>query len=65
MKKMTCDLCGDHLQKHCIALNKKLLGRNISKFLCFNCLAEFFGCTHEDLLVKIEEFKEQGCTLFK
>ena len=30
-----------------------------------NCLAEFLGCTIDDLLDKIEEFKDEGCILFK
>ena len=28
-------------------------------------LADFLGCTVDDLLDKIEEFKDEGCTLFK
>jgi len=28
-------------------------------------MAEVLGATEEDLLDKIEEFKEEGCTLFK
>jgi len=45
-------------------LSKKLLGRNIKKFLCLNCLANYLEVTPEDLLVKAEEFKAQGCSLF-
>lgn len=29
-----------------------------------DCLAEYLGVTVEDLMDKIEEFKEQGCKLF-
>jgi len=28
------------------------------------CLADYLGCTVDELLDKIEEFKEEGCTLF-
>lgn len=65
MKGIICDSCGERLQKDCIALNKKLLGRSIYKFLCLHCLGDFLDCTVEDLLIKIEEFKEQGCILFR
>ena len=60
-----CLACGvKPLDKDTIAINKKLLGKNIKKFYCINCLAEYLGCTVEDLLEKIEEFKEEGCSLF-
>jgi uncharacterized protein YlaI len=65
MKKcIKCFLCQRDLDKIANGLNKKLLGRNIKKFLCLNCLANYFEVTTEDLLVKAEEFKTQGCSLF-
>jgi hypothetical protein len=65
MSKKHCILCETELKKDYVALNKKLLGRSIEKYYCIRCLAEYIGCTIEDLLTKIEEFKEQGCVLFK
>ena len=65
MSKKHCILCEIELKKDYVALNKKLLGRSIEKYYCIRCLAEYIGCTVEDLLTKIEEFKEQGCVLFK
>jgi transcription elongation factor Elf1 len=62
----TCVSCAQqNLSKDTIGINKKLLGKDIKNFYCMNCLAEFLDCTVEDLLDKIEEFKEEGCTLFK
>ena len=52
------------LDKDTIGINKKLLGESIDTFYCLNCLADFLDVTVEDLLDKIEEFKEEGCTLF-
>lgn len=60
-----CYQCGGKLDRDTLALNKKLLGRAVKKFLCLECLAEYLGATIDDLLIKIEEFKEQGCDLFK
>lgn len=62
---MECKFCAKQLEKDEIALSKKLLGRNIEKCMCITCLAEYIDCTEDDLLVKIEEFREQGCALFK
>ncbi len=60
-----CVICSKKgLEKDTIAINKKLLGTNVTNFYCMDCLAEYLGCTVEELLDKIEEFKEEGCTLF-
>lgn len=64
MKKIHCTKCEKMLSKDEIALCKKMLGRQIFQFICVTCLAEHLDCTKNDLLIKIEEFKEQGCTLF-
>ena len=65
METNKCKNCGNVLDKDCIALNKKLFDSSIKEFLCLECLSDTFDCTVEDLLIKIEEFKEEGCTLFK
>lgn len=64
MKQKTCADCGVTLKKDEVALSKKVLGRQITKFCCIDCLAVILDCGVEDLVVKIQEFKEQGCTLF-
>lgn len=61
-----CVMCGAvGLDKDTVGINKKLLGAEIRNFYCMNCLAEYLECTVDELLEKIEEFKEEGCTLFK
>ena len=63
--KSDCVICGkEHLEKDTIGINKKMLGENIDNFYCMDCLAEYLGCTVQELLDKIEEFKEEGCKLF-
>lgn len=60
-----CIVCGKRdLNKDTIGINKKLLGKNIANYYCVDCLADYLGCTVDDLLDKIEEFKDEGCTLF-
>jgi biotin operon repressor len=53
------------LDKDTIGINKKLLGKDIKLLYCMDCLADYLGCSVEDLLDKIEDFKEEGCDLFK
>jgi uncharacterized protein YlaI len=64
--KVDCVICGKpDLDKNTIGINKKLLGTNINNFYCMDCLADYLGCTVQDLLDKIEEFKDEGCKLFE
>lgn len=63
-KNKSCCECGEALSKDEIALNKKLIDKNIKEFMCLDCMSEYFGCEVEDLQIKIDEFKEEGCTLF-
>lgn len=60
-----CIACGEKaLDKNTVGINIKLLGKDITNYYCMDCLADFLGCTVDDLLEKIEEFKSEGCTLF-
>ncbi len=66
MKMATCVSCGKvGLERNEIGVNKKLLGENVENFYCINCLAEYLEATPEEILDKIEEFKEEGCRLFE
>ena len=62
MKK--CLECNKNLTKDEIGLNKKMLGRNTKQFLCLECLSNCLNTDTEILIEKIEQFKEEGCTLF-
>ena len=59
-----CCECEKILSKDETALCQKLLGRDTEDFYCLECLSEYLECAAEDLEIKIQEFKEQGCTLF-
>jgi len=60
-----CYECGkEALNKNEIGLTKKLLDMTSQRFYCIDCLAAYLEVDVEFLLVKIEEFKEQGCNLF-
>lgn len=62
----TCYVCGKTpLSKNEIGLTKKLIDKKSQIFYCLPCLADYLEVTPDELLAKIEEFKEEGCTLFK
>lgn len=65
-KHIDCYICGKKdLSKNEIGLTKKLIGKKTDKFYCISCLADQLEVTQEELLDKIEEFKDEGCKLFE
>ncbi len=60
----SCTNCNKDLKKDEIALCKKLLGKKTKQYLCIDCLSEYLNTDKELLMLKIEQFKEEGCTLF-
>jgi DNA-directed RNA polymerase subunit RPC12/RpoP len=67
---MKCHECEQEIKndiiskKDVLALNKKLLGRGITRYFCAECLAEYLGIEKSELPDLVEQFKQQGCTLF-
>ena len=62
-KQYICFSCGKKpLSKNEIGINKKLL--DADNFYCLECLADYLETDVENIMDKIEEFKEQGCELF-
>ena len=65
-EKKKCFVCGkEPLTKDEIGIVRKLIDKKTTQFYCLACLAEYFEVSEEELLAKIEEFKNEGCTLFK
>ena len=66
MEAKKCYVCGKTpLTKDEIGLTKKIIDKKSKIFYCLPCLAEYLEVTVEELLAKIEEFKNEGCTLFQ
>ena len=66
LESKQCYVCGkENLSKDEIGLTKKLINKKAVSFYCIDCLADYLEVTTEELLDKLEEFKEEGCTLFK
>ena len=65
MKHDSCAGCGKTpLDKDEIGITKKLLGKNVQTLYSLPCLALFLEVEEQDILDKIEVFKEEGCRLF-
>lgn len=61
-----CYVCGSApLSKEEIGLTKKLIDLKTKQFYCLKCLADYLEVTEDELMAKIQEFKDQGCILFK
>lgn len=61
-----CYVCGKSpLSKDEVGITRKLINKNAKELFCLSCLAEHLEVTEEELLDKIEEFKDEGCILFK
>lgn len=64
MARKKCCMCKKYLQVDERVISKKLLGMDTNKLFCIECLAEYLGCTVDDLNVKIQDLKDQGCRCF-
>ena len=65
-KIFECVACGKNpLSKNEVGINKKLLGMQSKNFYCLECLADFLEVKPQDILDKIEDFKNGGCKLFE
>jgi biotin operon repressor len=56
--------CGKVLSHNEIGAHLKFVNRASTSFLCRECLAAKFDIPPELIDKKIEQLKEQGCTLF-
>ena len=66
MKQYPCAACGKpSLTKNEVGINKKLVSSNPAEFYCLDCLAVYLEVEVQDILDKIEEFKDEGCRLFE
>ena len=59
-------MCGAPItEKNVIGINRKKKKKKIVNFYCMNCLADYLEVSVEDLMERIEEFKNGGCKLFE
>lgn len=65
MEIKKCYVCDkEPISKDEIGLTKKIIDKKTKIFYCLDCLADYLEVTVEELQAKIEEFKDEGCTLF-
>jgi hypothetical protein len=64
-KEENCFICGERKLAHnIVGLNKKLIGKEVTKFHCLQCLADYLDVSADELEERIQEFKDAGCDLF-
>lgn len=62
----TCKECGAALGSDDIAINQKLISRNVTEFFCIDCLAKYYRTTREVIQQRIDYYRKSGaCTLFR
>lgn len=61
---MNCTKCGAAVSYDEAGLNKKLIRRDLTEFLCLKCLSEKLDVPVSRLQEKTEEYRAAGCLLF-
>lgn len=64
-KKIECVVCRENVEQVSKALCQKLFDRSTKKIMCLRCLSNELEVEESELLEKAEEFKNEGCPLFK
>lgn len=61
-----CKKCEAPLGADDIAINRKLISRNVADFYCIDCLAEYYHTCREAIQERIDYYRKSGkCTLFR
>lgn len=61
-----CRECGAALGSDDIAINQKLISRNVKRFYCIDCLAGYYSTTRAVIEERIEYYRRSGkCGLFR
>ena len=59
-----CVRCGKSVSRDEVALTRKLINRGMETAWCLSCLGGYFRVDRRTLEDKIDQLREQGCTLF-
>ena len=59
-----CIRCDAPFFRDDIGANRKFLGRAVLEFMCRECLSRELRVPRQLIDQKIQQFKEEGCTLF-
>ena len=66
MDNKVCMICAkENLSRNEVGLNRKLLGRNVDRFYCIDCLARHFDTNAGEMNAKIDDYKQRGCKMFE
>ncbi len=65
MKEVHCAICNKKVINDEVAMNLKVLGKQIGSIRCYDCLADVVNCSTAKLTELSEYYKSSGCDLFK
>ncbi|WP_313132069.1 hypothetical protein [Anaerocolumna sp.] len=65
MKEVHCAICNKNVKNDEIALNVKILGKQLGSIRCYDCLAAVMNCSTSKLTELSDYYKSSGCNLFK
>lgn len=65
MKEVHCAVCNKKVINDEVAINVKILGKQIGNIRCYDCLSEVVSCSKSKLIELSEYYKSSGCNLFK
>ena len=59
-----CKVCGAEVSADGVGLNRKIINRGVTEYMCVRCLAAYFHTTEESLLGFADRMRASGCVLF-
>lgn len=65
MKDVYCAICKNKVSSDEVAMNVKLLGKQIGLIRCYDCLAAALNWDKSKLIELAEYYKKSGCTIFE
>lgn len=65
MKIVHCAKCNIVVKNEEIALNIKIIGKQIGMIRCYNCLADALACDVTKLEKMANYYKSTGCSIFQ
>ena len=65
MKEVHCVICSKKVTNDEVAMNVKVLGKQLGTIRCYDCLASVMSCSKTKLIELSEYYKSSGCNLFK
>lgn len=64
MKNISCSFCKNPVTNDEVALNVKLIGKQLGSIRCYKCMADFLNLPEVKLIELASYYKNSGCLAF-